>query len=236
MGQGSNHDGDDSGLPRVEFVVPDDARELDREVQAYHRELRQRRRQARWRRMTRTLRRHGLTLPLALTALLLVVLSTTLMMLLGPRPVDRPTQAPLASRPTAAPGEVGGLLPDTNVAVNGEREAARTLRPAVIALIPPDCGCAQAADELYRQARAFSLRVYFVASQRPASELRDLVGTSGHGLAVPVQDGKGTLASAYGASGLTAILVRRDGIVTGVVRDVEPSMRLEPKLAPLARS
>ena len=38
---------DDGNLPPVNIVVPDDARELDRDVLAYHRELRARRRRQR---------------------------------------------------------------------------------------------------------------------------------------------------------------------------------------------
>lgn len=234
MGHPGDHH-DDDGLPRVDVVVPDDARELERDVQAYRRELRQQRRQARWLRLSRPLRRRGLVMPLAVIFVLLVTLSTTLIIVLSPRATDRPAPAALAEAPTASPGDVGGLLPDVELAVDGDPRAARTLRPAVIALVPRDCGCGQAADELYRQARALSLRVYFVASGRPASELRDL-GGSGRGLAVLVQDRTGALASAYDASGLTAVLVRRDGVVTDVVRDPEPGMRLEPKLAPLGRS
>ena len=236
MGPQGEHGSDDSGLPRVDVVVPDDARELDRDLQAYRRELRQQRRQAWWRRAVRPIRPPGLTMRLAAAAVLLVGVAATLMTLLVPRTTDRPSQAPLASRPSAAPGKVGGLLPDIRLAVGSERQQARELRPAVIATIPRGCDCDQAADELYQQARALSLRVYFVASRRPASELRHLVGTAGHGLAVPAQDSRGTLESAYHASGLTAILVRRDGVVTGVVRDLRPGIRLEPDLSPLGRS
>lgn len=48
---------DDGGLPPVNIVVPDDARELDREVLAYRRELRARRRRERLMRVLRPL--HG---------------------------------------------------------------------------------------------------------------------------------------------------------------------------------
>lgn len=227
--------GDDNGA-RVEFTVPDDARELDRDVQAYYRELRQRRRQARWQAMVRSLRRHGLVTPLGIGALLLVAIAATMMTALAPGTTNRAPPAPLASHADVAPGQVGGLLPDTRVAVSDKPTPVRALRPAVIALVPSGCACEQAADELYRQARAYSLRVYFVASRRSASELRPLIETGGHGLAVPVHDARGTLESAYRASGLTALLVRRDGVVTGVVRDLGPGLHLEQELSPLRRS
>ncbi|MQA83795.1 MAG: hypothetical protein GEV03_03935 [Streptosporangiales bacterium] len=219
MGLKGGRGDDEDCLPPVDVVVPNDARELEADVRAYHRELRRRHRRQRWTRLARGLRLHGITLPLALVALLLVGLSTALMTLLGPRPTSRPSPAALANRPPAAPGKVGGLLPDTAVVVGEERERTRQLRPAVVALIPWGCRCDRAADELYRQARAFSLPVYFVASRRPVDELRPLIGTAGHGLAVPVHDGPGTLESAYHASGLTAVLVRRDLCCGGVESD-----------------
>ena len=46
MDVGGDPGRDDYGLPPIDVVIPDDARELDRDVQAYQRELRaQRRRQ-----------------------------------------------------------------------------------------------------------------------------------------------------------------------------------------------
>jgi hypothetical protein len=44
---------DDGNLPPVNVVIPDDARDLDRDVLAYHREMRARRRQRRLRRVLR---------------------------------------------------------------------------------------------------------------------------------------------------------------------------------------
>ena len=44
---------DDSGLPPVNIVIPDDARELDRDVLAYRRELRAQRRRRQLMRLAR---------------------------------------------------------------------------------------------------------------------------------------------------------------------------------------
>ena len=44
MNAGGDQGRDDYGLPPVDIEIPDDARELARDVQAYHRELRSRRR------------------------------------------------------------------------------------------------------------------------------------------------------------------------------------------------
>jgi hypothetical protein len=50
--------------PPLDIQIPDDARELDRDVLAYHRELRARRRRHRLRRLTGPLRGPGTVMPL----------------------------------------------------------------------------------------------------------------------------------------------------------------------------
>ena len=55
---------DDYGLPPVDIEIPDDARELTRDVHAYHRELRSLRRQHLARRLYGPLSRDGMVLPL----------------------------------------------------------------------------------------------------------------------------------------------------------------------------
>jgi len=66
---------DDSGLPPVGIEIPDDARALDRDVLAYRREIRARRRRERTRKLLAPLRGHVLLIPLiaACTALLMLV-------------------------------------------------------------------------------------------------------------------------------------------------------------------
>jgi hypothetical protein len=50
--------------PPLDIQIPDDARELDRDVLAYHRELRARRRRSRLRRLTSPFAGQGTILPL----------------------------------------------------------------------------------------------------------------------------------------------------------------------------
>ncbi len=64
MNQGGEHGHDDYGLPRVDIEIPDDARELFRDVQAYHRELRAVRRHQRSMRLRAPFRRSGVAIPL----------------------------------------------------------------------------------------------------------------------------------------------------------------------------
>ena len=64
MNQGGDQGHDDYGLPPVDIEIPDDARELFRDVQAYHRELRALRRQERSIRWRAPFRRSGVAIPL----------------------------------------------------------------------------------------------------------------------------------------------------------------------------
>jgi hypothetical protein len=64
VNQGGDQGHDDYGLPPVDIEIPDDARELDRDVQAYHRELRAQRRHERSMRWRAPFRRSGIAIPL----------------------------------------------------------------------------------------------------------------------------------------------------------------------------
>jgi len=70
---------DDYGLPPVDIEVPNDARELARDVQAYHRELRARRRRHLAKRFYGPLTRDGMVLPLLAGCLALTLLAATLL-------------------------------------------------------------------------------------------------------------------------------------------------------------
>jgi hypothetical protein len=75
VNQGGEPGHDDYGLPRIDIEVPDDARELDRDVQAYYRELRALRRHQRSRRWRAPIRRSGVLMPLVAGCLLVAMLS-----------------------------------------------------------------------------------------------------------------------------------------------------------------
>jgi hypothetical protein len=78
---GGEPERDDFGLPPVDIQIPDDARELDRDVQAYRRELRAERRRRRARRLGGPLTRDGMVLPLLAGCLVLALVSGTLLTL-----------------------------------------------------------------------------------------------------------------------------------------------------------
>src|SRR5918999_1386589 len=163
VGRNGDPQGDDYGLPRIDIVVPDDARELDRDLVAYRREQRQRRRRARWRRMVRPVTRFCLATPVIAAAVLIAVISATLLTVLGPNSVPRPSATPAVPRPSAGAGQIGGPLPDAQITVSGRPAALRDQRPAVIVFVPPDCRCDLVVSSIARQASARRIGVYLVA-------------------------------------------------------------------------
>ena len=79
MNSGGEPERDDTGLPPVDIEIPDDARELDRDVQAYYREQRASRRQQRRSRLHGFLAKDGLVLPLLACCLILALITGTLL-------------------------------------------------------------------------------------------------------------------------------------------------------------
>ncbi len=122
MNQGGEAGHDDYGLPPVDIEIPDDARELYRDVQAYHRELRALRRHQRSMRWRAPFRRSGIAIPLlagcliaALVAVMISAVFTANPYFARPRPSSTPgaakgtssgtrsTQASNSNNPSASP-------------------------------------------------------------------------------------------------------------------------------------
>ena len=205
---------DEYGLPRVDIEIPDDARDLDRDVQAYYRELRVRRRRMRVRRLTRPLTRHGMVIPLVAGCLALTLLSGTLLTLLAGRqatPAPIRTSAATRTTPSSAPPKP---LPDVPVIVNGQSVGLRTLVPAVLAWVPAACGCAMALRQLAGQAAAAHVGFYMVGTGRAVAELSELaVEAKQQPSRVDVADTTDALGITYSPAGLTAILAGGSGTV-----------------------
>jgi hypothetical protein len=96
--------------PPLDIQIPDDARELDRDVLAYHRELRARRRKHRLRRLTGPFAGQGTVMPLlaSILAVCLVagaMLSVATFSPASTAPADHPT------RPSATAGAVSPSPP-----------------------------------------------------------------------------------------------------------------------------
>ncbi len=108
MNLGGEPERDDFGLPPVDIEIPDDARELDRDVQAYHREQRALRRHLRRRRLRGPLSSDGMVMPLLagclvfalIAAVLLTVFTATSSDVTGPRS-SAPPRTPAVSSPAS---------------------------------------------------------------------------------------------------------------------------------------
>ena len=211
---------DDGGLPPVDIEIPDDARELDREVLAYRREQRARRRRARWDRILGPLRGHGALLPLVAGCVALSMLAGTLLSVFSISPASAPVlsrSAPPApaSVPASRPApDAARRLPAGTVVVKGETIPVRSLRSVVLALVPAGCNCGQTLRQLTSRAARARVQVYFVGTPSAMPDVNALARTAGQGTAVTAKDAENVLGSAYHHAGLTIVLVRADASAT----------------------
>jgi hypothetical protein len=283
---GGEPERDDFGLPPVDIEIPDDARELDRDVQAYHRQLRAQRRRTRLRRLCGPLARDGMVLPLLAGCLVLALVSGTLLTLFsagqagvpglpkrlaaspatgrpktGPAGAAAATQASggklpagISAPPTPAPGhpgagsqpganpaagpapvvgQIGGPLPDGTLLVAGQPTRLRLLPPAVFALVPAGCECAQAVHQLAGQAASAHVALYLVGSGTGAAQVGQLAGAAALRTAQVAEDSGSVLRRTYRPSGLTAILVHGDGSVAEISPRLLPGLRLSDQFRQL---
>jgi hypothetical protein len=222
---------DDYSLPPVDIEVPDDARELDRDVHAYHRELRSHRRRMLAKKVYGPLASDGMVLPLLAGCLALTLLAATLLTVftVGRGTVGGPVahaHAPAAMSPPQ--GEVGGRLPDAVALVDGQPKHLTAITGpgndvVVLALIPPGCGqaahatCLQDLRELTREALQGHAKPYLVSTREEMTLLSAQVGLGG---SHTVQaDGRPLPAFYTNRTTLTAVLVRRDGSIAKLVQD-----------------
>lgn len=232
---------DDGGLPPVDIVIPDDARELDRDVLAYRRELRARRRRERLLRVLRPLhgepkraghaRRSGV-LPLIATCVALSMLAGAMLSIVTISPASAPTVTDTAGAiPSAAASLPVGLtdLPAGNVRLDGRTRPVRGLASAAVALIPGDCGCGSALLRLARQAATARVPLYFVGEGSAIPRMPVLTARYGGGSAVAGSDTGGVLGAAYHPAGLTVLLIYSDATAQ-VQRGLRPDFQLGPEL------
>jgi hypothetical protein len=196
---------DDSGLPPIDIEIPDDARELDRDVQAYYRELRARRWRHRNRGWHRPLTRDGMVLPLLAGCLALALLAGTLLT------VFTGEQAALSTA-----GQPGHPLPPALVTVDGSLVPLSDLRGMVLALVPPGCACGHL-YQLTQEAGQAGVQVYLVGMQgvQVAGLARQVLLGESHA----VEDTSNALNTVYHPVTLTAVLVNLKGTVTSVAAD-----------------
>jgi hypothetical protein len=247
---------DEGGLPPVDVDIPDDARELDREVLAYQREQRALRRRARWARLLGPLHQHGAILPLIASCVALSMLAGTLLSVFSISPAAAPVLSHSAS-PGASSGATSGAssgatsgassqaspsrsapeasrLPLGTVYVAGKATAVRGLVRAVLVLVPRSCRCQQAVQQVTTQAaRAGVRRVYFVGTADRMTDVTQLTRTAGLGAAVAVKDATNVLGAAYHPAGLTIVLVQADAATSVRRHLVAGQFQLEDQLRQL---
>jgi hypothetical protein len=141
------------------------------------------------------------------------------------------------------PGDNGGGLPAGEVIVrdkegHGRRTALTDFVnvAGVILIVPQDCRCDAAVQNIARQAGSQRLQVWLVAdgrTGRAADDVHSLATSATSDLALVGEDPGRLLASTYKATGLTAVLLRPDRIVRKVVRSVQPRQTLTPELQAL---
>jgi hypothetical protein len=210
---------DDYGLPPVDIEVPDDARELDRDVHAYHRELRA----LRWRRRTRwllvPLGRDGMVLPLLAGCLALTLLAGTLLTVFSGERMTPPSL-----------GRSGHQLPNAIVLVGGTKAQLSTLRPSVLALVPPGCRCTHL-RQLAAEANTAGVEIYIVGTQ--GVQVADMARQTGLAATHAVEDTEGVLSDTYHPATLTAVLVDVDGSVAEVASDGGNGFQLTARMQSL---
>jgi hypothetical protein len=228
---------DDGGLPPVNIVIPDDARELDRDVLAYRREMRVRRRRQRLLRLLRPFNRSGLGGPTAIVPLIALCLALALVggALLSVVTMN-PAQAPtVTTTPTPAQADQpSGLttLPAGNLRISGQTEPVRSLVSSVLALVPAGCACGAQLDRLAGQTAAADVPLYFVGTGTTSQQLAAETTLYGQNHAVAADDADGVLANAYRPDGLTLLLVYSDGKAE-VDRSLASTFQLGPQLTGL---
>jgi len=232
---------DDGNPPPVNIVIPDDARELDRDVLAYHREQRARRRRRRLVRLLRPLRSRGVggqaaILPLIATCVALSMLAAAMLSVvaISPAPTPTLTQPPQSSAvPTVQPAALTSL-PAGTVQLDGRVEQVQSLASSALALVPAGCDCGPALSRLAGQANAAHVALYFVGAGAAMPQLAGLTARYGGGIAKAVYDTGDVLAAAYHPDSLTVLLVYRDATVD-VRKNLPTGFQLTPVLLQLTR-
>lgn len=232
MNPGGEPERDDTGLPPVDIEIPDDARELDRDVQAYIRELRAERRRQRRRRLHAGLTRDGVILPLLACCLVLALITGTLLTVFTatsdqlvtppgsgtntqksspPAATTSPPASPSASASAVGPGLTSTTvrLPDARVMVDGQPILLRGLIGTLLVLIPPRCRCTAAISRLASIGahNGSTLLVGTRGTMAEAQRLQSKVNPSVSTKVLAGLDAQGALQQAVPAARLTTVVI-----------------------------
>lgn len=213
---------DDGNLPPVNIVIPDDARELDRDLLAYRRELKARRRRQRLLRLLGPfrLREFGgqaAIIPLIAACLAISLVGGALLSVATMSPAAAPSLSGprTSSRPAISPADLSAL-PAGTVLLNGQAVPVQSLRTATIAIVPANCNCGTALGRLAKQAVTADVALYFAGDGAEISQLPALTSRYGAGTAVALADDTGVLSRTYHPAGLTVLLVFKDATAAAV--------------------
>ena len=264
VNQGGEQGHDDYGLPPVDVEIPDDARELYRDVQAYHRELRALRRHERSMRLRAPFRRSGVAIPLLAGCLIAALVAVMISAMFTQNPYFTGASGGSVSSPSAGSADVGRSttasssnpsvspssaltatapvarrrLPGKTIKVAGKQLPLRTVISAALAIVPANCGCKTAVGHLLEQAESAGVIVYLVGPRGSRVADLDRLVTPAARRAKSTRvatDYANVLTSAYGAVGLTVLLVDSHGLVT-VASGLGPNLMLTRQLQMLRRN
>jgi hypothetical protein len=232
---------DDGNLPPVNIVVPDDARELGRDVLAYHREMRARRRRQRLARIFSPFNRqefggHAAILPLIATIVALAMLAGAMLSVITISPASAPT-VPAAAAP-AFPSSKPVPLPSGTVrlgAIDGRVVPVRSLVNSLIALVPANCRCGTALRSLAARAVEKHVGLYFVASGAAMSQLENVTARYGGRAAKAVYDPRDVIGAATHAVGLTVLVVASNATAE-INRNLPPDFQISQDPRPVPSS
>jgi hypothetical protein len=240
VNQGGEQGHDDYGLPPVDIEIPDDARELFRDVQAYHRELRALRRHERSIRWRAPFRRSGVAVPLLAGCLIAALVAVMISAMFTQNPNFIGASGGRPSNPSARPGGTGqsarasssspktsqssaqggpaslaGRLPGKTINVAGKQVPLSTLMSAALVIVPTNCDCKVAVEQLLDQAQTAGVIVYLVGPRgSKVADLDRLVTPSRAQSTRVATDYQNVLTSAFRTAGLTVLLVDYRGLVT----------------------
>jgi hypothetical protein len=209
---------DEYGLPPVDIEVPDDARDLARDVLAYHRERRALRRRRLAKSFYGPLTRDGMVLPLLAGCLALTLLAATLLTVFTARQATVSLRPPRpATRHSAVTSRPGTALLRATVFAAGQPEMLGRLpgMVLVLALVPPNCRCLTDLRQLTIQAPPATIYLVGVRGARVDRLARPL----GLGAAQAVDDTDNLLPARYQVTALTAVVVKNDGSVLDFIPD-----------------
>jgi hypothetical protein len=211
VNSGGEPERDDTGLPPVDIEIPDDARELDRDVQAYYREQRAERRRLRHHRLHSKIARDGIVLPLMACCLILALITGTLLTVF----TATSDQNPPASSPASALNprvRTGVPLPPGTLTFEGSgaQRPLRSLGESMLVLVPAACGCGATVRWLAGIGASDGVATYLIGTKqtiREANELHSRLPANLQRALPVVVDSQDVLAHVYPVEGVTAVMV-----------------------------